>query len=69
MTDQTHNIPKGWKITTLGEVVKIGRGSSPRPIQDFIVEKNGIPCVKIADATASSNRLQVIDILKEQKNL
>ena len=50
------SIPENWTETTLGEVIKIGRGSSPRPIQDFIVEKNGIPWVKIADATASSNR-------------
>jgi len=49
-------IPENWTETTLGEVLKIGRGSSPRPIQDFIVDKNGIPWVKIADATASSNR-------------
>jgi type I restriction enzyme S subunit len=45
-----------WVETTLGKVVKIGRGSSPRPIQNYIVEKKGIPWVKIADATASPNR-------------
>lgn len=63
MTDTTSHIaissifpPSDWVETTLGEVIKIGRGSSPRPIQDFIVEKNGIPWVKIADATASNNR-------------
>ncbi|MGE4444486.1 MAG: restriction endonuclease subunit S [Candidatus Altimarinota bacterium] len=53
---QENKLPEGWIETTLGELIKIGRGSSPRPIQNFIVEKNGIPWVKIADATASSNR-------------
>jgi len=56
MTNKKNIILENWTETTLGEVVKIGRGSSPRPIQDFIVEKYGIPWVKIADATASSNR-------------
>jgi type I restriction enzyme S subunit len=51
------NLPSmNWVETTLGKVVKIGRGSSPRPIQNYIVEKKGIPWVKIADATASPNR-------------
>lgn len=44
-----------WKITTLGSVAKISRGSSPRPIHDFITS-SGIPWVKIADATASPDR-------------
>jgi type I restriction enzyme S subunit len=63
MTDKNLNtkenkivLPSDWVETILGETIKIGRGSSPRPIQDFIVKKNGIPWVKIADATASSNR-------------
>jgi len=56
MKQQDTTRPSDWVETTLGEVLKIGRGSSPRPIQDFIVEKNGIPWVKIADATASNNR-------------
>lgn len=53
---QENKLPEWWIETTLGELIKIGRWSSPRPIQNFIVEKNGIPWVKIADATASSNR-------------
>lgn len=43
-----------WAAVTLGEVMTIGRGSSPRPIRDerfFVGGK--IPWVKIADATAS----------------
>jgi len=49
-------LPDGWTDTILGNVLKIGRGSSPRPIQDFITNKPGIPRVKIADATASDTR-------------
>jgi len=55
MTDQTTTIPKGWKITTLGNQLKVGRGSSPRPIQDYLSD-HGIPWVKIADASASQTR-------------
>lgn len=55
MADQTTTIPNGWKMTTLGQQIKVGRGSSPRPIQDFLSD-NGIPWVKIADASASETR-------------
>ena len=48
-------IPLGWEYGKLGNYVSIKRGGSPRPIKDFIVE-NGIPWVKISDATASKNR-------------
>ena len=49
------NMLKGWVEISLGELVKIGRGSSPRPIHDYLSE-TGIPWVKIADATASNTR-------------
>ncbi|MCK9438521.1 restriction endonuclease subunit S [Patescibacteria group bacterium] len=56
-TKNNKNLPPiNWVETTLGKVIKIGRGSSPRPIQNYIVEKKGIPWVKIADATASRSR-------------
>lgn len=48
-------IPKGWEVKKVEEVVRIIRGASPRPIKDFI-RKEGIPWVKIADATASNTR-------------
>lgn len=48
-------IPEEWKMTTLGQQIKVGRGSSPLPIQDFL-SNNGIPWVKIADASASESR-------------
>lgn len=39
----------------IGELVSIRRGASPRPIDDWISEE-GIPWVKISDATSSSGR-------------
>lgn len=44
-----------WKEVRLGEVCKIRRGSSPRPIKDYISE-DGMPWVKIADATECNSR-------------
>jgi type I restriction enzyme, S subunit len=44
-------IPKGWEVKRLKEILLIKRGGSPRPIQDFIA-KTGLPWVKISDATA-----------------
>lgn len=42
-----------WK--TLGEVAKIQRGASPRPIANFITDdENGIPWIKIGDTTINS---------------
>lgn len=46
---------RGWREVMLGDQIKIGRGSSPRPIQNFL-SSNGIPWVKIADASASETR-------------
>lgn len=43
-------LPEGWVSEALGERVTVKRGGSPRPIKDFI-RPNGIPWVKIADAT------------------
>ena len=44
-------VPEGWEVKPLGNYLTIKRGGSPRPIKDFIVP-NGLPWVKIADATA-----------------
>lgn len=42
-----------WK--TLGEVAKIQRGASPRPIAKFITdEENGVPWIKIGDTLRNS---------------
>lgn len=43
-----------WKYVKLGEVCTIGRGGSPRPIDDFITtDENGINWIKIGDADES----------------
>lgn len=44
-----------WKEVCLGEVCTIRRGSSPRPIVDYITDR-GMPWVKIADATESDSK-------------
>jgi type I restriction enzyme S subunit len=51
-------LPIGWKQVKIGDVCTIGRGSSPRPIDDDIYFEDGtIPWIKIADATASGKFL------------
>ncbi|WP_204628110.1 restriction endonuclease subunit S [Haemophilus haemolyticus] len=46
-----------WK--TLGEVAKIQRGASPRPISQYITDDpNGIPWIKIGDTTADSKYIE-----------
>lgn len=45
---------EGWVTRRLGEVCKIARGGSPRPIEAFLTTRSdGINWVKIGDATAS----------------
>lgn len=47
-------LPEGWIKKTLGDMIEVGRGSSPRPIADQrYFEGGNIPWLKIADATAS----------------
>ncbi len=48
-------IPKGWEVKRVNDVTRIVRGASPRPIQHFMVD-DGIPWVKISDATTSDSR-------------
>jgi len=48
-------IPEGWEVRTVNDAVKLGRGSSPRPIVDYI-SNFGTPWIKIADATKSFNQ-------------
>jgi type I restriction enzyme, S subunit len=51
-------VPEGWEVVRLGDVCKIGRGSSPRPIIDQRYFEGGtIPWIKIADATKSGRYL------------
>lgn len=51
-----------WVDVKIEEICRIRRGASPRPIQDYI-RKEGMPWVKISDATASNSRY--IDSTKE----
>lgn len=46
-------IPKGWEVKKLKDAMQIVRGASPRPIDDFLSD-DGIPWIKISDATATS---------------
>ena len=46
-----------WSEVLLKDICDITRGASPRPIHDFMTEDlDGIPWVKIRDATASNTR-------------
>ena len=49
------NMPKNWKQATIGDVVSVSRGASPRPIQDYI-SQSGMPWVKISDASSSVSK-------------
>jgi len=54
-SDELGWIPKGWKIGVLGDYLVVKRGGSPRPIHDYLAPQ-GLPWVKIADATSSPSR-------------
>ncbi|MEZ5554521.1 hypothetical protein [Haliea sp.] len=47
-----------WHEHKFGELCDVSRGASPRPIKDYISE-DGMPWVKIADATASDSKFIV----------
>jgi type I restriction enzyme S subunit len=44
-----------WKLKRIDSVVDIRRGASPRPIDAYLSDE-GMPWVKISDATASPGR-------------
>jgi type I restriction enzyme S subunit len=44
-------VPEGWESHYLNELCRIGRGASPRPINNFM--NGSVPWFKIGDATAS----------------
>ncbi len=56
------DLPNGWSRRPLSELLRVTRGASPRPINDWIAP-HGTPWVKIADATASQSR--VISVTRE----
>ena len=45
-------IPKGWGVKPLSKLCTLGRGASPRPINDYM--DGEVPWIKIADATAAA---------------
>lgn len=45
---------EGWEVKKLGELVTVKRGSSPRPIQDYLSE-TGLRWLKISDATKTES--------------
>lgn len=49
------NMPQNWKQATIGDVVSVSRGASPRPIQEYI-SQSGMPWVKISDASSSVSK-------------
>ena len=49
------NMPSTWEKATIGDVVSVTRGASPRPIQDYM-SKTGMPWVKISDASSSVSK-------------
>lgn len=51
--EQPYELPKNWCWVKLGEVVRLNRGSSPRPIKSFLTESNdGVNWIKIGDTDA-----------------
>lgn len=52
-------IPKDWNVKKLGEIAKISRGASPRPIEDpiYFDDKSDIGWVRISDVTRSNKYL------------
>jgi type I restriction enzyme S subunit len=52
---QPFPIPEGWVWCFLDDIAAVGRGGSPRPIQAFLTkDEDGIPWIKIGDATRGS---------------
>ena len=44
-----------WESKKIGDIVDVRRGASPRPIHKYLAT-NGVPWVKIADATSDNSR-------------
>ncbi len=60
-------MPEDWKEGTLGEIVTVKRGGSPRPIQDYLSDK-GYRWLKISDATAEASPFisHIVEHIKEE---
>ena len=53
-----------WKKIKFKKYIKLYRGSSPRPIQDYLTNDNGINWIKIGDTKNSRN--YIITSVEEQ---
>lgn len=52
--EQPYEIPSNWEWVRLGSVINIERGGSPRPIQEYLTEVDGINWIKIGDTNSDS---------------
>ena len=68
MTDQTSTIPKGWKMTTLGEAAEIIGGGTPKT--DVAEYWNGeIPWLSVVDFNDNNRWVYKTDKTITQKGL
>jgi len=60
-------MPEDWREGTLGDIVTVKRGGSPRPIQDYLSDK-GYRWLKISDATAEASPFisHIVEHIKEE---
>lgn len=60
-------MPEDWGEGTLGDIVTVKRGGSPRPIQDYLSDK-GYRWLKISDATAEASPFisHIVEYIKEE---
>jgi type I restriction enzyme S subunit len=60
-------MPEDWKEGTLGDIVTVKRGGSPRPIQHYLSDK-GYRWLKISDATAEASPFisHIVEHIKEE---
>jgi len=60
--DSRFNVPSGWQLTTLGQISRIRRGASPRPIDspEWFAD-DGSGWVRITDVTRSNGRLRTTE--------
>lgn len=63
----SEGVPEGWKSLTIGDLSKVKRGASPRPIQDAKWWGGNIGWTRISDVTSSSKYLtKTSDYLSEE---
>lgn len=51
-------VPNGWSVNKFENICSICRGASPRPINKFLTNSDGIPWIKIGDATKVSKYIK-----------